>query len=93
MTIDDEYNSYDANELFDNQDNSMEGVKVENLENSSENSSDDNDSSESENLPGDDDSFDDNSVDILQEELYSDDELLSNFDDNLAEGKNMIYNI
>ena len=71
----------------------MEDVKVENLENSSENSSEDNDSSESENLPGDDDSFDDNSVDILQEELYSDDELLYNFDDNLAEGKNMIYNI
>ena len=78
-------------------------MKIENYssenENLSQNLSEDNNSlsenenndlsSENKNLSSDNDFFGNNAANILQE-LYSDDELLSNFDDvNLAEGKNI----
>jgi hypothetical protein len=69
-------------ELFDNYDNSFKNKNY---------------SSENESLLEDNDSFDDNddndTVDILHEGLYSDDELLSDFDDANLEDNNSIYNI
>ena len=104
VTID-EHNLIDELNEYNSFENSFESMKIDDFsvpeddDSSSENKNllDDNDqSTENENLSDDDDSFDDNDADILQEELYSDDELLSNFDDvNLAEGKLyiIIYNI
>lgn len=97
MTID-EHNLIDELNEYNSFENSFESMKIDDFsenENLSKDLSEDEDSSsENENLLDDndqstenDDSFDDNDADILQE-LYSDDELLSNFDDvNLAEGK------
>lgn len=103
VTID-EHNLIDELNEYNSFENSFESMKIDDFsenENLSKNLSEDEDSSsenenllddndqstENENLSDDDDSFDDNDADILQE-LYSDDELLSNFDDvNLAEGK------
>jgi hypothetical protein len=87
MDIDSEYDSIDddlnGNDLL--LDNSSESSESE--DSKDENKSDD------ENLS--DDSFDDNVIDILQEGLYSDDELLSDFDDvDLTEGNSkIIYSI
>ena len=82
------------NVTIDNKYNLLKSMKIENYfsknENLSENLSEDNDSSsENENLSSDNIYFGYNAANILQE-LYSDDELLSNFDDvNLAESKNI----
>ena len=107
VTVDviDELNKYNS---FENSFESMKIDDFSENENLSKNLSEDDDSSsengnllddndqsmENEDLSDDNNSFDDNDADILQDELYSDDELLSNFDDvNLAEGKIIIYNI